>query len=206
MLLMLGTVHRPPKTGMGSPLSVLRKTIILMVGLAFVLSVPLAFSTTAAAADVPIHLWMSRAGGWGTTNTSLGIPGPDLTVTVGDNVTLYLNGTDGRNHNWFLDFNNDSAVNANEQNVSSPTFRNTEVKWNFTAYRNGTFVYRSRLDTNVWGNITIKPAAAGGGLFGADNTVLIVVGVVIIIIAVLAVATMYMRRSKKPRKEPPPPP
>jgi len=193
---------------MGSPLSTLRKTIVLMVGLAFVLSVPLAFSTPAAAADVSIHLWMSRAGGWGTTNTSLKIPGPDLTVTQGDNVTLNLTGLDNRNHNWFIDYNNNSAVNGGEP--SSPTFTGSGLPapgtWNFTADKNGTYHYRSRFDTNVWGNITIQPKSAGGGLFGADNTVLIVVGVVIIIIAVLAVAAMYMRRSKKPRKEPPPPP
>src|SRR2546428_3144920 len=97
---------------MGSPLSTLRKTIVLMVGLAFVLSVPLAFSTPAAAADVSIHLRMSRVRGWGTTNTSLNIPGPDLTVTQADNVTLNLTALDNRNHNWFIDYTHNSALNA----------------------------------------------------------------------------------------------
>src|SRR3989442_8954292 len=208
MLLMLGPVHRAPKPRMGSPLSALRKTIVLMVGLAFVLSVPLVFSTPAAAGDVPIHLWMSRAGGWGTTNTSLKIPGPDLTVTQGDNVTLNLTGLDNRNHNWFIDYNNNSAVNARQP--CTPTFTSSGLPapgtWNFTADKNGTYHYRSRFDTNVWGNITIQPNSAGGGLFGADNTRLIGGGGVIIIITVLAVATMYMRRSQQAPNEPPPPP
>jgi hypothetical protein len=189
-------------------MSISRKAIVLIVGLAIVLGVPLTLSTPAAAADVSIHLWMSRAGGWGTTNTSLSIPGPNLAVTQGDNVTMYLIGTDGRNHNWFIDYNNNSAVNAGEP--SSPTFTNAGLpapgSWNFTANRNGTFVYRSRLDTAVWGNITISPKSAGGGIFGADNTVLIVVGVVIVIIAVLAIATMFWRRMGKPPSVPPPPP
>jgi len=214
MLLMLGTVHRPPKTGMGSPLSLLRKTIVLMVGLAFVLSVPLAFSTPAAAEIVPITLYGSRAGGWGSTNASLMIPGPPLTVHVGDNVSMSLFSADSITHRWFIDYNNNSAAGGSEPRslpFASPT---TAVVFNFTV-ANVTGTYRYRSDqaagpgtdvTNMWGNITILNATAGGGLFGADNTVLIVVGVVIIIIAVLAVATMYMRRSKKPRKEPPPPP
>src|SRR3989475_9328136 len=154
-----------------------------------------------------IHLWMSRAGGWGITNTSLQNPGPNLAVTLGDNVTLYLNGTDNRNHNWFIDYNNNSAVNANETNVSSPNFRNpTELKWNFTAYRVGTFVYRSRLDTNVWGNITISASSGSNPLLpGGENTVLIVAGV-LIIVAVIAFAAFFWRRMGKRETPPPPPP
>src|SRR2546425_6814666 len=91
---------------MGSPLSTLRKTIVLMVGLAFVLSVPLAFSTPAAAGIVPITLYGSRTGGWGSTNTSLMISGPPLTVPVGDNVSLSLFSADSITHPGFLHFNN----------------------------------------------------------------------------------------------------
>src|SRR3989475_11788233 len=123
------------------------------------LAIGFAAPPAAAAGSPSIHLWMSRAGGWGTTNTSLQNPGPNLAVTLGDNVTLYLNGTDNRNHNWIIDFNNNSAVNANETNVSSPNFgRNpvVELKWNFTTYRIGTLVYPSRLDTNGIGSITIS--------------------------------------------------
>src|SRR2546425_3833467 len=171
---------------MGSPLSTLRKTIVLMVGLAFVLSVPLAFSTRGAAAVVSILLWMSRAGGWGTTNTSLKIPGPDLTVTQGDNVTLNLTGLDNRNHNWFIDYNNNSAVNGGEP--SSPTFTGSGLPApgpsNFTADKNGTDYYRSPFDPNAGGNITIQPKSAGGGLFGAGNTGPIVVGGAVIILSV----------------------
>jgi len=115
---------------MGFPVMRLRKTFALVVCMAFgLLAVGFAAPPAAAAGSPTIHLWMSRAGGWGITNTSLQNPGPNLAVTLGDNVTLYLNGTDNRNHNWFIDYNNNSAVNANETNVSSPNFRNpTELK------------------------------------------------------------------------------
>src|SRR3989475_4048307 len=197
---------------MGSPLSTLRKTIVLMVGLAFVLSVPLVFSTPAAAGIVPITLYGSRTGGWGSTNTSLMIPGPPLTVHVGDNVSISLFSVDSITHRWFIDYNNNSAVGGNEPRslpFASPT---NAVVFDFTvANVTGTYRYRSDQSggpgtdvTNMCGNITILNATAGGGLFGADNTVLIVVGGVIIIIAVLAGRPMCLRRSQKPREEPPP--
>ena len=181
-----------------------RTILALVVSLAFALLAASLFAPPAAAANVEIKLWGSTADGWGRTNTSLSIAGPELSATVDDNVTMVLNSTDGRNHNWFIDYNNDSAVDANEP--SSPNFRDTELRWNFTADTNGTFVYRSRFqpdDASMWGNITIQPA--GGTTTpppGGDNTVLIVAGVVVIVIAVLAVAAIFMRRTKTP---PPPP-
>ena len=186
----------------------LRKTFALVVCMAFgLLAIGFAAPPAAAAGSPSIHLWMSRAGGWGITNTSLQNPGPNLAVTLGDNVTLYLNGTDNRNHNWFIDFNNNSAVNANETNVSSPTFRNpVELKWNFTAYKVGTFVYRSRFEPTVWGNITISATPPSNPLLpGGENTVLVVAGVIVIIVAVIAFAAFFWRRMGKPGTPPPPP-
>ena len=193
---------------MGFPMMGLRKTFALVVCMAFgLLAIGFAAPPAAAAGSPSIHLWMSRAGGWGITNTSLQNPGPNLPVTLGDNVTLYLNGTDNRNHNWFIDFNNNSAVNANETNVSSPTFRNpVELKWNFTAYKVGTFVYRSRFEPTVWGNITISATPPSNPLLpGGGNTVLIVAGV-LIIVAVIAFAAFFWRRMGKRETPPPPPP
>jgi len=217
MLLMLGTVHRPPKTGMGSALSNAHKAFILLVSFAFAIVAPLALSTPATAAPVTYTLFAGRGStagtGWSFNNTTLSSPGPTLTATVGDTVTLILNRTDARFHSWYIDYNNNSAWNPGTPNNESGTdFPNATtfqaVTWSFVPTKNGTFYYRSSHggDGALWGLITVAPAGAGQVIPGVDNTVLIVVGVVIIIIAVLAVATMYMRRSKKPRKEPPPPP
>src|SRR5467141_342504 len=54
----------------------------------------------AGARDLPIRLYGSRTTGWGITNTSLSVPGPSLSVEVGDNVTLNLTSFDGNRHNW----------------------------------------------------------------------------------------------------------
>src|SRR2546428_3898861 len=109
---------------MGSPLSTLRKTIVLMVGLAFVLSVPLVFSTPAAAGIVPITLYGSRTGGGGSTNTSLMIPRPPPPLHLGDNVSFSLFSPHNITHPWFIDYKNNSAVGGDETKalpLTSPT-------------------------------------------------------------------------------------
>ena len=54
-----------------------RKGILLVVSLTWALLAVSFAAPRAAAADVPISLYGSRAGGWGPTNTSLSIPGPE---------------------------------------------------------------------------------------------------------------------------------
>ncbi len=188
-----------------------RKAIVLIVGFALALGVPLTFSTPAAASTVTINLWGSRAG-WGSNETNAASPGPNLTAAVGDTVVLTVNTTDSRIHTWYLDYSNDSFWNE----TTAPwepgtTFWNATTHLavtitfivNFTA---GTYKYRSLTnpDAAMVGTFTVTPAT---GLFGGagDNTVVIVVGVVIVIIAVLAIAAMYWRRMGKPPAAPPPP-
>ncbi len=182
-----------------------RATFGLAVSLAVALLATSFAAPPAAAGNVEITLFGSSAGGWGRTNTSLDIPGPNLTgIRVGDNVTLVLNATDVRNHNWFIDYNKNNRSEGNEP--TSPTFSDTEVRWNFTADRNGTFIYRSEIaqdENTMWGNITILPASSTTNPpAGADNTVVIVAGAVVIVVAFLAVAAIFWRRTKAP---PPPP-
>jgi len=187
-----------------------RTAFVVALGIAAALLATSAFSTPAAAANnISITLYGSRAAGWGLTNTSLTIPGPPLTVHIGDNVTLILNATDNRNHNWFIDYNNNSAVNAGEP--SSPAFTNAGLRWNFTVSNNtGTFRYRSRFGSDtvtMWGNITILPAGTTPPpILGGENTVLIVAGVIVIIVAVIAFAAFFWRRMGKQETPPPPPP
>ncbi len=187
-----------------------RMAFVVTLGIAAALFGVSAFSTPAAAANnVSITLYGSRVAGWGYTNTTLAIPGPALTVHVGDNVTLVLNATDNRNHNWFIDYNNNSVVNPGEP--SSPTFTSAGLTWNFTVSNNtGTFRYRSRVGSDtvtMWGNITILAAQTTPPplLPGGENTVLIVVGVIVIIVAVIAFAAFFWRRMGKPGTPPPPP-
>jgi len=191
-----------------------RTAFIVALGIAAALLATSAISTPAAAADVPITLYGSRAGGWGPTNTSLTTPGPLLTVHVGDNVSLSLISVDGITHRWFIDYNNNSAAGGTEP--TSPNFASatTPVVYNFTvANVTGTYFYRSDRGagagddlTNMWGNITILVAeTTPPPLLGGENTVLIVAGVIVIIVAVIAFAAFFWRRMGKPGTPPPPP-
>src|SRR5439155_22656403 len=151
-------------------MSTLRRRILLAASLACLLFAASAFATPAAAGRNPTYqLYGSRSGGWGLSNTSLATPGPLIEVEVGDNLTLNLTSLDlNRNHNWFIDYNNNSVVDANESYSDSGTFRGN-LQYDFTVgNQTGTFVYRSRFngDGNLWGNITVRPAGFLGGLLG----------------------------------------
>jgi len=185
---------------------------VVALGIAAALLGVSAFSTPAAAANnVPISLFGSRAAGWGSTNTTLMSPGPPLTVHVGDNVTLNLAPVDGITHRWCLDYTNNAACGGSEP--TSPNF-GIGVLWNFTVSNvTGTFHYRSDRTAgpgddiaNMWGNITILAAeTTPPPLLGGENTVLIVAGVIVIIVAVSAFAAFFWRRMGKPGTPPPPP-
>jgi hypothetical protein len=151
--------------------------------------------------NVPIGLFGSRAGGWGLTNTTLSIPGPRIEVQVGDNVTLNLTSIDGRTHSWFIDYNNNSRVDAGEPRSS---FFGTAILWNFTvSNRTGTFRYRSDRGAGdlatMWGNITVVPA---GTLDSPAGNPLVLAGLVLGFVAVLLIAVLAYRRSGKPPTSP----
>jgi hypothetical protein len=109
---------------------------------------------------------------------------------------------DGRSHDWFLDYNNNSAVNPGEPR--SPNF-STNVLWNFTvSNRTGTFRYRSdRVGggdlATMWGNITILPA---GSLSSPAGNPLLLGVLVLGFAAVLLIAVLAYRRSGKPPSSP----
>jgi len=186
-----------------------RTAFIVALGIAAALLATSAISTPAAAADVPITLYGSRAAGWGLTNTSLTSPGPPLTVHVGDNVTLNLTAVDTFAHRWFIDYDGNNVSSGSEP--TSPNF-GTALLWNFTVSNvTGTFHYRSDRTagagddlSTMWGDITILTAEAPP-LLGGENTVLIVAGVIVIIVAVIAFAAFFWRRMGKPGTPPPPP-
>jgi hypothetical protein len=60
------------------------------------------------------------------------MPGPFISVTSGDTVTLLLLSDDGALHSWFLDFNNNNVVDANEMATFSGFFSSTTTFLNFT--------------------------------------------------------------------------
>ena len=66
-----------------------------------------------------IHLFESSAGGWNTTTPGLG---PTITIYSGDTLNLFLSSTDSANHQWYIDFNHDGILNANEVATESAVF------------------------------------------------------------------------------------
>lgn len=141
-------------------------------------------------------LYGSATKGWGLTNTSSAIksPGPRLTVNQGDVVTIDLTSADGVTHNWFIDYNNDSAPSSGEP--SSPDFGS--VRFIFTASQAGNYTYRCRFHPTVmFGTITIK-AVSGTPTTPSSNTVLIIGGVIIAVAIVAVVAAIMTRRRKPP--------
>lgn len=102
--------------------------------------------------------------GWAANNTTN--PGPHLYVAYGDTVQLTLIAVDGATHDWFIDYNNNSAPGGSEP--SSPNFSSTNsVVWNFTADNVGTFVYRCSFHpSGMQGLITIS-APTHYTLYGA---------------------------------------
>ena len=171
------------------------------VVLAGLLLASFGFAIPATATESPTYLYANRSTGWGFSNTSLTSPGPNLEVEVGEHVTLNLTSLDGRNHNWFIDYNGNSAVDANESYSDSGTFRGN-LQYDFTVgNQTGTFVYRSRFngDGNLWGNITVRPAGFLGGLLGNP---LLLAGIVAVIVAIVAVAIWARRRPRQPEEPP----
>ncbi len=102
-------------------------------------------------------LYGSALSGWGFGANNTTNPGPHLTVQYGDTVQLTLISIDGAsvNHNWFIDYDNNSAPSTGEP--SSPQFTaGNSILWNFTADRIGTFVYRCEVHpSGMMGLITI---------------------------------------------------
>jgi len=165
---------------------------LLLVGMTLVVASSLLAIGPARAADRTFALVVNDVEGWGASWDSLTNPGPALAVEPGDNVTLLLNATDGSaNHRWFIDYDNDRNEDADEP--SSPNFSGpTQVSWNFTADRNGTFLYRDRFHTNLTGTIEIGVAGRP-----ADNSLLLVAILVAAVAGVLVLFVLRDRLSKK---------
>ena len=173
---------------------------MLLVSAVIGLVACLAWSPHAAAGSPTFTLYGDNNNGWGLTRTSISSPGPPLAVTVGDNVTLVLTSADGNTYRWFVDYNNDSARNNNEPR--SPSF-GTNVTWNFTADRVGTFRYRAQSDPSVmWGMFTVSNVTTPPGTPIANlNTLILVGGLVVAFVAIVAVAAIAARRKQEKQEE-----
>jgi len=148
-------------------------------------------------------LYGSASGGWGSSNATLTNPGPTLVVDQGANVTLTLFATDGEPHNWFIDFNNNSRVDANEP--SSPDFNipgSENITWSFTAVRAGVYTYRCRYHLSTMTGIIVVRGSGGPG--GDEGTAVgLVAGIMLVtIVFVLLFAVGYHVRAVRAHRRP----
>lgn len=146
----------------------------------------------------------ASAEGWGFNATNVSAPGPTLIIEAGVNVTLTLYSADGVPHSWFIDYNNDSAVNSGE--AVSPEFGGAgnlnPYNYSFTATRTGTFAYRCGIHTTqMWGMIIILgrgTAASTAFPIGLiPGIMLVVLGGVAILGAVYQVRASRAARLRK---------
>ena len=175
----------------------------LLVTAVFALAGALAWTPPAAAGNVTFTLYGDNTNGWGFTASTETNPGPALSATVGDNVTLVLRSTDGNTYRWYLDVNNDSTRQGTEPR--SPNFGTNAVTWNFTANAVGTFRYRAQSDpAAMWGmftvsNVTTQPPP-GSTPFRLDTSLMIVLGVVLGFVAILVIAGAMSRKKQHEKK------
>lgn len=106
---------------------------------------------------VNLTLYGDAGFGWGFTNTTIREPGPPLVILVGTNVTLTLIGRDLAAHSWFIDYDNNTQVNAGEPD--SPQFNQPVghvVVWSFIADRAGNWTYRCGVHpTSMTGSLSV---------------------------------------------------
>lgn len=148
---------------------------------------------TARAASVPISLYGAASSGWGTSSTTESNPGPTLTVAQGDSVTITLHSTDGVEHQFFIDYNNNGRFDSGEP--ESPTFTST-TSFTFTASQAGTFNYYCFFHPgSMKGTFVVQGTGASTG--GGMTNTLLIVGIIIVVVVVIGIAVLVARRRSK---------
>ena len=82
-----------------------------------------------SAADVPLTLYGTLAGGWSLTPGGETNPGPTIRVNPGDRVTLHMISEEAPGHGVFIDFNDNGRIDMGTD-YSSPT--GTDITDTFT--------------------------------------------------------------------------
>ncbi len=151
------------------------------------------------AANVSIDLYGSLAGGWGLANSTESIPGPTLTVSQGDSVTITLHSTDGFQHEFLIDYNGNGVADSGEP-ASSPFSSTTTVS--FVASQAGTFPYLCLIHPSAMKGTFVVQAAAGASPsytpIAAGSTLFIVGLVIVVVVAAGAVFLLRRRRAGQP--------
>jgi len=100
-------------------------------------------------------LYGSFIRGWGFTEVTMSIPGPEISFEEGVPVSITLISADGALHDFFVDYNGNGAIDSDEPRSS--TFTSTTT-FQFTPDRTGQFTYYCSFHrSTMYGNTQIIP-------------------------------------------------
>lgn len=146
----------------------MRAIWLIALMIALTLAAPAAAAAPAAPAarqattvTATYTLYGNSTSGWGFTPTSTTEPGPTITASVGENVTLRLLAADAPTaHSWFLSLDGGNSPTSGEP--SSPTFssKTTPVVYSFTVPDHvGSVTYKCSIHpTQMTGSFVILAA------------------------------------------------
>jgi uncharacterized cupredoxin-like copper-binding protein len=148
----------------------MKKAILVLV---FVLSISLLsvyFGTMQAQAQTQYNIYAgeinSSTYGFGNSATTITSPGPTLTFTAGETVTVTLHNAGTMDHNWAIVNSKSSTAtvlwNAQVQSPSNPVAPGSTGSVTFTVGSAGNYYYICQVDGHValgmWGNVVVQSA------------------------------------------------
>jgi phosphate transport system substrate-binding protein len=145
-----GQVYAPPQSYVSLP------NFVRVIDNASIASITF---TTPAKLSSTINLSESAAGGWNGAN-----PGPAINIFSGDTINLVLTSSDGAQHQWFVDYNNNGVLDPAEAATASVVFSSTSATNNppiipaigINVPAAGSYTYRDANNPSNTGTITIQ--------------------------------------------------
>jgi hypothetical protein len=163
------------------------------------------FAPGARADPVDLYLYGMNPDGWGRYPANLTRPGPYLTYTNGTQLRLTLHSLDGSDHQFFIDYNNNSVLNTGEPRSGIFSNPGGTTSPPMTLDREGNFTYRCRFHpSTMMGKINIVAAGGGPGLGSGitfDWNLLIFAGIMVAITITALVALRRVWHSKSSEDE-----
>jgi hypothetical protein len=101
---------------------------------------------------VNINLYGSTTSGWGFSSETMTIPGPIIAVNKGDLVNLTLTSLDGQTHNFFVDYNGNTAYDLGEPispDFCPPPHYVLTLNYQFIAGTLGAFTYYCQYQPSI---------------------------------------------------------
>lgn len=148
---------------------------ISVVLLAMVLAAPTALAhpaapvrPAAATVTATYTLYGNATAGWGFTPSTVSEPGPTITASVGENITLQLYSEDApTSHTWFLSLDGASGPSAGEPAAGAFSSSTAPETYSFIVPNKvGTYTYKCGIHPNTMSGSFVIVAAPNYVLYG----------------------------------------